>query len=49
MNTDFLTPQEALAAQLALLPRKDIAQKALDNSTAIVVEDMDRAIFIVNS
>ena len=41
--------KEALAAQLALLPRKAIAQKALDNSTAIVVEDMDRAIFIVNS
>ena len=41
--------EEAIAAQLALLPRKDIAQKALDNSTAIVVEDMDRAIFIVNS
>ncbi len=41
--------EEALAAQLALLPRKDIAQQALDNSTAIVVEDMDRAIFIVNS
>jgi histidinol dehydrogenase len=39
----------ALAAQLALLPRKDIAQKALDNSTAIVVDDMERAIFIVNS
>lgn len=41
--------EEALVAQLALLPRKDIAQKALDNSTAIVVEDMERAIFIVNS
>jgi histidinol dehydrogenase len=41
--------KEALAAQLAVLPRKDIAQKALDNSTAIVVEDMERAIFIVNS
>jgi histidinol dehydrogenase len=39
----------ALAAQLALLPRKDIAQKALDNSTAIVVDDMERAIFIVNT
>ena len=39
----------ALAAQLALLPRKEIAQKALDNSTAIVVDDMERAIFIVNS
>jgi histidinol dehydrogenase len=41
--------EEAIAAQLAALPRKDIAQKALDNSTAIVVEDMERAIFIVNS
>ena len=41
--------KEALAVQLALLPRKDIAQKALDNSTAIVVDDMERAIFIVNS
>jgi histidinol dehydrogenase len=41
--------EEALVAQLALLPRKDIAQKALDNSTAIVVENMERAIFIVNS
>jgi histidinol dehydrogenase len=41
--------EEALAAQLAVLPRKDIAQKALDNSTAIIVEEMDRAIFIVNS
>jgi len=39
----------ALTAQLALLPRKNIAQKALDNSTAIVVDDMERAIFIVNS
>jgi histidinol dehydrogenase len=41
--------KEALAAQLALLPRKEIAQKALDNSIVIVVDDMDRAIFIVNS
>lgn len=44
-----LEVEEALAAQLALLPRKEIAQKALDNSTAIVVDDMERAIFIVNS
>ncbi len=41
--------KEAIVAQLALLPRKEIAQKALDNSTAIVVDDMERAIFIVNS
>ena len=40
---------EALASQLALLPRKDIAQQALENSTAIVVDSMERAIFIVNS
>ena len=41
--------KEAIVAQLALLARKEIAQKALDNSTAIVVDDMERAIFIVNS
>ena len=41
--------KEAIAAQIALLPRKEIAQKALDNSSAIVVDDMERAIFIVNS
>ena len=41
--------KEAIVAQLALLARKEIAQKALDNSTAIVVDDMERAIFIVNT
>jgi histidinol dehydrogenase len=40
---------EALTAQLAVLPRKDIAQQALANSKAIVVNSMDQAIFIVNS
>ena len=40
---------EALTAQLALLPRKDIAQQALENSKAIVVDSMEQAIFIVNS
>ena len=40
---------EALTAQLAVLPRKDIAQKALANSKAIVVDSMEQAIFIVNS
>jgi histidinol dehydrogenase len=40
---------EALTAQLAVLPRKDIAQQALENSKAIVVDSMEQAIFIVNS
>ncbi len=40
---------EALASQLAILPRKDIAQLALENSKAIVVGSMEQAIFIVNS
>jgi histidinol dehydrogenase len=40
---------EALTAQLAILPRKDIAEQALKNSKAIVVDSMEQAIFIVNS
>jgi histidinol dehydrogenase len=40
---------DALASQLAILPRKDIAQQALENSKAIVVGSMEQAIFIVNS
>jgi histidinol dehydrogenase len=40
---------EAVEAQLAALPRKGIAAKALENSRAIIVENMERAIFIVNS
>jgi histidinol dehydrogenase len=40
---------EAVEAQLAALPRKDIAAKALENSRAIIVENMERAIFIVNN
>jgi histidinol dehydrogenase len=39
----------ALASQLAVLPRKDIAEQALKNSKAIVVDSMEQAIFIVNS
>ncbi len=37
-----------LQTQLLLLPRKDIAVKALGNSTAIVVKDMEEAIALVN-
>jgi len=40
---------EAVETQLAALPRKEIAAKALENSRAIIVENMERAIFIVNS
>jgi len=40
---------EAVSAQLTALPRKDIAAKALENSRAIIVENIERAIFIVNS
>jgi histidinol dehydrogenase len=39
----------ALASQLAVLPRKDIAEQALKNSKAVVVDSMEQAIFIVNS
>jgi histidinol dehydrogenase len=40
---------DALMSQLAVLPRKDIAEQALENSKAIVVGSMEQAIFIVNS
>lgn len=38
----------ALEKQLLLLPRKDIAAKALENSMAIVVNGMEEAIDLVN-
>ncbi len=37
-----------LTKQLAQLPRKDIAAKALENSSAIVIRDMQEAIALVN-
>jgi histidinol dehydrogenase len=40
---------DALMSQLIELPRKDIAEQALENSKAIVVGSMEQAIFIVNS
>ncbi|KAI9449436.1 histidinol dehydrogenase [Russula earlei] len=40
--------QSALDAQLALLPRKEIAALALENSKAIIVKDMEEAIALVN-
>jgi histidinol dehydrogenase len=38
----------SLAVQLEQLPRKDIAFKALENSKAIIVKDMEEAIALVN-
>lgn len=40
---------EALQQQLELLPRKDIAKMALDNSKAIVMKNMQEAIALVNA
>jgi histidinol dehydrogenase len=40
--------QEELTKQLAQLSRKELAAKALENSTAIVVQDMTEAIALVN-
>ena len=37
-----------LELQLELLPRKELAQKALENSRAIVIENMEEAIDLVN-
>lgn len=39
---------EELEKQLDLLPRKNLARKALDNSTAVVLDSMDNAIEMVN-
>ncbi len=40
--------EAALEKQIALLPRKDIAMKALENSMAIVVKDIEEGISLVN-
>jgi len=40
--------EKELAKQLQTLPRKDIAEKALNNSTAIVIKDLKEAIDLVN-
>ena len=41
--------KEEVERQLALLPRKEIAEKSLANSKLIVVRDMDEAIELTNS
>ncbi|BDC99858.1 histidinol dehydrogenase [Persicobacter psychrovividus] len=40
--------QEALDRQLATLPRAEIAEKALGNSMAIVLKDLEQAIRLIN-
>ncbi len=40
--------ERELEAQLAVLPRKEIAVKALNNSKFVVLEDMDRCMELVN-
>jgi histidinol dehydrogenase len=40
--------EKELAKQLQTLPRKDIAEKALNNSRAIVIKDLKEAIDLVN-
>ncbi len=42
------TVQEELEKQLPLLPRKELAQKALANSRAVVLKNRDEAIALVN-
>ncbi|MCB0562839.1 MAG: histidinol dehydrogenase [Phaeodactylibacter sp.] len=41
--------QEALVEQLAVLPRKDIAAKALANSSAIIVRSREEALELINT
>jgi histidinol dehydrogenase len=41
--------QSALAKQLESLPRKAVAQKALDNSRLVYVQEMDTAIALANA
>lgn len=40
--------EKEVAAQLALLPRKDLAAKALDNSKLVLVKDRDEAMDMLN-
>jgi histidinol dehydrogenase len=47
-NTFVEKVQQELDKQLAVLPRKALATKALENSKAIVVNNMDEAIDLVN-
>jgi histidinol dehydrogenase (EC 1.1.1.23) len=41
--------QEAVARQLQQLPRKEIAAKTLENSTLVLVSDLDEAIDLTNA
>ena len=41
--------QETVSRQLNLLPRKEIAEKTLENSTLVLVSDLDEAIDLTNA
>ncbi|MEX6688041.1 histidinol dehydrogenase [Danxiaibacter flavus] len=41
--------QQELKKQLAVLPRKELAEKALQNSKAIIAKDMQEAVELVNT
>jgi len=41
--------QEAVSRQLNLLPRKEIAEKTLENSTLVLVSNLDEAIDLTNA
>ena len=43
-----LAVQEEVTKQLELLPRKDIAREALENSVVVIVQDMNEAISVSN-
>ena len=45
----LLDVQAEVNRQLELLPRKDIAEKALENSTLVLVKDLDEAIGLSNA
>lgn len=47
-ETVIASVQEELKKQLELLPRKELAAKALDNSKAILVKDKNEAIELLN-
>ncbi len=52
VTTDPALPdkvQVEIQKQLARLPRKDIAAKAIDNSTLVLVKDMEEGIAMVNA
>lgn len=48
-ETVIAAVEKEVAAQLALLPRKELAAKALDNSRLVLVKDRDEAMDMLNA